>query len=190
MPMARFAARDERTDEASAAYEDFLETFPGVTRLPIANLGAPAGMTKKPAPAPCRVLNRRWLRSALGLARWGISDGDDLIALIYLPVWRSTSLPAHDHGAGDARGEKSSNRARQYAAAIETFHMRFPAASPLQSGAQVRYRKCCSTARPQGGMPSRILRALIARAAQKNRRGPCGIWRLSKRCAEIFRSPP
>lgn len=127
---ARFAARDGRADEAIAAYEGFLEAF---TRHPIAHANLEALRAGESLPRAVSSVNEGASEVLYGLGSVGISDGDDLIALIYLRLALHLA-PAHDMALATL-AELLESRA-QYAAAIETFNA-IPSASPLHSGAQV-----------------------------------------------------
>ena len=127
---ARFAARDGRAEDAIAAYEGFLETF---TRHPIARANLAALRAGESLPRAVSSVNEGASEVLYGLGSVGISDGDDLVALIYLRLALHLA-PAHDMALATL-AELLESRA-QYAAAIETFNT-IPADSPLHAGAQV-----------------------------------------------------
>ena len=127
---ARFAARDGRAEDAIAAYEGFLETF---TRHPIARANLATLRAGESLPRAVSSVNEGASEVLYGLGSVGISDGDDLVALIYLRLALHLA-PAHDMALATL-AELLESRA-QYAAAIETFNT-IPADSPLHAGAQV-----------------------------------------------------
>jgi tetratricopeptide (TPR) repeat protein len=127
---ARFAARDGREDEAIAAYERFLETFP---RHPVARANRDALLAGENLPRAVSSVNEGASEVLYGLGSVGIGDGDDLVALIYLRLALHLA-PAHDMAL--ATLAELLEAREQYAAAIETFNA-IPASSPLHTGAQV-----------------------------------------------------
>jgi tetratricopeptide (TPR) repeat protein len=127
---ARFAARDGRAEDAIAAYEGFLETF---TRHPIARANLAALRVGESLPRAVSSVNEGASEVLYGLGSVGISDGDDLVALIYLRLALHLA-PAHDMALATLAELLESRE--QYAAAIETFNT-IPADSPLHAGAQV-----------------------------------------------------
>jgi len=126
---ARFAARDDRRDDALAAYDAFIEAF---QRHPVATTNRAALVAGETLPPPVSSVNEGASEVLYALASIG-GDGDDLIAVIYLNLALHLA-PAHDMAlmllADYLRGSGQS------ASAVDAYD-RVPRSSPVRQSADI-----------------------------------------------------